>query len=351
MLLCVRAAWRSRATLRRRASTASFEHVTVLAREATDCLLATPALPPSPAFVDATAGGGGHSRVLLHHPGATVFGVDVDGAAVEAATRALAQGDGRFAVAQGSYVDLPSLLRDAGRPPLCNGLLADLGVSSHQLDEPGRGFSYRADGPLDMRFDGAARSGSAVTAGHLVNALPRAELQRVLSEYGEEPLAFDIAGAITARRTERAFTRTLDLADVVRAVAAASGRRRGWDATATPASVSRVFQALRIAVNGELGAVEALLRLAPALIDPRHGGCIAVITFHSLEDRLVKRAFAALTAAGGRGVGGTWAPVEGGRHAAPSAAEVAANPRARSAKLRAVRYSPAAAAPPARGGR
>jgi 16S rRNA (cytosine1402-N4)-methyltransferase len=265
------------------------------------------ALQPRPGVayqaVDCTINGGGHAYGLLERssPDGRLTGLDADASALRTAEERLRPFEGRFALVNGNFRELTELpLHDV------HGVLFDLGLSSAQLDESGRGFSFRFDEPLDMRFDVS----SGETAADLLNTLPEDELARVLREYGEEPRARRLARAIVERRP---FTRTSDLVRLV-------GHQRGRIHPAT-----RVFQALRIAVNDELGALEQGLEAAIKLLRP--GGRLAVISFHSLEDRIVKWRF--------RG----WA--DNGlvrlltrKPRVPTTAELQANPRARSAKLR-----------------
>ena len=283
------------------------------------------ALAPQPGqlIVDGTFGAGGYARAFLAE-GAEVAAFDRDPAARPFAAE-LERG-GRFRLIEDCFSSMAERL-GAGA---ADGVALDLGVSSMQLDAPERGFSLMRDGPLDMRM-----GVGGPTAAELVNTAPAAELARIFRQYGEERQAGRIAGAIERRRRERPFVRTLDLAETVER---ALGGRRG--AKSHPAT--RVFQALRIAVNAELEELEAGLGAAEAVL--KAGGRLAVVSFHSLEDRIVKTFLAARA---GRTPGGS-------RHAPPSragpepsfrllyngarepgAAEVAANPRARSAKLRA----------------
>ena len=285
-------------------------------------------LRPGGLIVDGTFGAGGYSRAILG-AGASVIAIDRDPSAARFAAPLAAEYPDRFRLVQGCFSDLERHLSACGRDA-CDGVALDLGVSSMQLDEAERGFSFMRDGPLDMRMSDSGR-----TAADMVNEAETAELARVFWVYGEERKSRHIANVIVRRRAEQPFTRTLDLAETVER---ALGGRRG--APAHPAT--RVFQALRIAVNDELGELEAGLDAAERALTP--GGRLAVVTFHSLEDRIVKAFFterAGRTPAGSRhlppasrGPEPTFIlPFNGAR--APSHAEVAANPRARSAKLRA----------------
>ena len=282
------------------------------------------ALQPAPGrlIVDATFGAGGYSRAFLS-AGATVIAFDRDPTArrfvspLDAGER-LRLVEDRFSTMT-EHIDR-----------LCDGVAFDLGVSSMQLDEADRGFSFMRDGPLDMRM---ARKGPS--AADLVNEAEQSELARIFWVYGEERQSRRIASALVRRRTEQPFTRTLDLADVIER---ALGGRRG--AKTHPAT--RSFQALRIAVNAELSELETGLEAAEQLL--KAGGRLAVVTFHSLEDRIVKAFFterAGRTAGGSRhlppksaGPTPTFELLFNGSHVA-SEAEMAANPRSRSAKLRA----------------
>ena len=294
-------------------------HVPVLLAEVLE------ALQPSPGaiVIDGTFGAGGYSRALLE-AGARVIAFDRDPTAARFAGPLKASG--RFRLVATPFSTMTEVLGEAG----ADGVALDLGLSSMQLDQAERGFSLQRDGPLDMRM-----SGAGPTAADLVNHAPPAELARVFRLYGEERQARRVAGALVRRRAEAPFTRTLDLADTVER---ALGGRRG--AKIHPAT--RVFQALRIAVNDELGELE--LGLAAAERTLKAGGRLAVVTFHSLEDRIVK---AFLTARAGRqGAPSRHAPPRADGPApsfrllhngvrVPDSAEIAANPRARSAKLRA----------------
>ena len=232
-------------------------------------------LDPKPEqwIVDGTLGFGGHSERFLE-AGAQVLGIDQDPQAFAHARERLARFGDRFQTAHGNSSELLALLEASPVvPQLVDGVLFDLGVSSWQIDQPERGFSFQKDGPLDMRMNPDA----VQTAADLVNDLPEADLRSIIWEYGEERAGRGIAKAIVARRVERPFERTADLAEVV--ASRVRGRSRIHPAT-------RTFQALRIAVNRELEVLPIMLSQAVAALKP--GGKLAVISFHSLEDRLVK---------------------------------------------------------------
>lgn len=286
-------------------------HEPVLLREVVGLLAPRPGM----AAVDATVGGGGHAEAILEatSPDGVLLAVDRDPQALAAAGRRLSRFGERVRRVEGDYADLERHLRGSGLES-AGALLADCGVSSLQLDDPARGFSLRLDGPLDMRMSPAA----ARTAADWVNREAEEALADLFFRCGEEGASRRIARRIVQRRRERTFERTSDLASVV---AAAVGGRRGRIHPAT-----RVFQALRIAVNGELESLERFLAAAPRVLAT--GGRIAVIAFHSLEDRRVKQAFRA----GARE--GVWRLLTP-KPVRPSRGESLANPRARSAKLRA----------------
>jgi 16S rRNA (cytosine1402-N4)-methyltransferase len=279
-------------------------------------------------YVDATFGRGGHTRYLLARlsPEARVLGFDKDPEAI-AAGEQLAREDSRFAIIHASFAEILSVLKARGLAGNIDGVLADLGVSSPQLDDAGRGFSFLKDGPLDMRMD-TTRGPSAA---EWLAAVAEGELARVLFEYGEERYSRRIARALVKARAEKAITRTKELADIVAAAHPA------WEKHKHPAT--RAFQAIRIAINSELGDIETFLRDALAVLKP--GGRLAVISFHSLEDRLVKQFFQK-EAKGDDFPAGLPVTVDMlkprlkiiGKAIEPSAAEVDANPRARSARLR-----------------
>jgi 16S rRNA (cytosine1402-N4)-methyltransferase len=299
-------------------------HRSVLLDEVSDCLGPRPGL----AVVDATFGAGGYSRAFLE-AGAAVIAIDRDPSAARFAAPLGAAFDGRFRLVEGCFSELEGHLEACGVSH-CDGVALDLGLSSMQVDEAERGFSFLRDGPLDMRMSKEGR-----TAADLINEAETAELARIFWVYGEERASRHIANVIVRRRVEQPFARTLDLAQTVEQ---ALGGRRG--APTHPAT--RVFQALRIAVNEELAELEAGLDAAERALAA--GGRLAVVTFHSLEDRIVKAFFterAGRTPAGSRhlppaarGPDPSFTLLFNGARA-PSDAEVAANPRARSAKLRA----------------
>jgi 16S rRNA (cytosine1402-N4)-methyltransferase len=306
-------------------------HVPVLLDRVTG-LLAPACAADSAVLVDATLGLAGHSLALLRaHPGLRLVGLDRDPDARAEATRRLTDAGvaDRATVVPAVFDELPEVLDRLGLTEV-QAVLFDLGVSSLQLDRPDRGFSYAADAPLDMRMDPSAPR----TAADVVNTYPAADLARVLRVYGEERFATRIAQAIARERERAPFTHTERLAHLVRDSIPAATRRTGGH----PAK--RTFQALRIEVNDELGVLE---RALPAALDALAvGGRIAVITFHSLEDRIVKQTLAA--GAVDRTPPGLPVPLpemsptlrlltRGGE--APSEAEVAANPRAASARVRA----------------
>ncbi|MDL2317535.1 16S rRNA (cytosine(1402)-N(4))-methyltransferase RsmH [Eubacteriales bacterium OttesenSCG-928-A19] len=289
---------------------------------------------PGGTYVDGTLGGGGHSEAILRE-GGIVWGIDRDENAIVAASTRLSGYPG-FRALRGNFHDMRALL--AGQGVLAvNGILLDLGVSSYQLDTPERGFSYHADAPLDMRMD----QSQGFTAEELVNTWPVADIARVLRDYGEESWAARVAEIIVEHREQSPLRTTGDL---VRAVDAAIPRKvRDRD---KGHSAQRTFQALRIAVNDELGPLEQALEDAVAVLAPL--GRLCVITFHSLEDRVVKRAFRRLEnpctcppqmpvcVCGKKPV--IRLPARGATK--PSEAEIDENPRARSAKLRVAERRP-----------
>lgn len=247
-----------------------FSHVTVLLKEAVDVL----AIKPNGVYIDGTAGGGGHSAEILSRLSeGTLYSIDQDPDAIETVTERF-RDDCRSRIIQGNFGDMRDLLHQAGVEAV-DGVLLDIGVSSHQLDERSRGFSYHEDAPLDMRM-----SQSGETAADLVNTLDVAELSRILSLYGEEKYAFSIAKGIARYRQEKRIETTLELAEIVKDNVPQKVRRDGHPARKT-------FQAVRIAVNHELDVLESGLQGAFELLN--RGGRLSVITFHSLEDRIVKQ--------------------------------------------------------------
>ena len=305
-----------------------FQHLPVLLDE----VLTHLAPRPGDVVLDGTVGGGGHASALLERvlPGGFLYGLDRDPSALEAARARLAAVTDRFTLTRGTFDQLGNL----GLPPL-DVILLDVGVSSPQLDRPERGFSFRNAGPLDMRMDPDA----PLTAADLLNDLPEAELARILYEYGEERHSRKIARAIVKRREEGApFTDTLDLAEFVRRLVPRD-----------PSGIhgaTRTFQGLRIAVNDELGMLARALKAGLAALAP--GGRFGVISFHSLEDRLVKRFFQ--TEAKGcicpprQPVCTCGKPpslvILTPKPVVATPAEANCNPRARSAKLRVARRLP-----------
>ena len=279
---------------------------------------------PSGIYVDGTLGGGGHTEALLSvlAPEGRVLAIDRDDDALAEAARRLAPAleAGRLVLIKGNFADAPQLLAERDIHQV-QGLLLDLGVSSHQFDAPARGFSHRFDGPLDMRMDASMGEDAAA----LVNRLDIGDLIRVLSRFGEEPKAPRLAHAIAAARP---IGTTAALADVVEAAAP-----RGQESK----TLARVFQALRIAVNDELESLDRILDAAPRLVAT--GGRIAVISYHSLEDRRVKRILRTGNREGSLHrdlYGNAITPWEDltRKPIVASEAEIQANPRSRSARLR-----------------
>ena len=249
-----------------------FSHQPVLLRETVDYL----AVRPGGVFIDCTVGEGGHASAILQGsmPGGRLLGIDRDPQALERAQRRLQSYQGSFTLTKGNYARVEELADTLGFPPP-DGILLDLGLSSLQLESPGRGFSLQRDDPLDMRYDPEA----SLTAADIVNSYSLKELHKVIARYGEERSAWSIARAITQNRP---LATTLDLANLVSKV---WGGRRGRIHPAT-----RTFQALRIAVNSELDNLEAGLQQAIRLLKP--GGVLVTISYHSLEDRIVKETIA-----------------------------------------------------------
>jgi 16S rRNA (cytosine1402-N4)-methyltransferase len=305
-----------------------FLHESVLASEVVEILRPE----AGRLLVDCTLGGGGHALLFLER-GARVIGIDKDPRALAAAKARLARFGEAFRAVRADFRDARNVLDALGIGEV-DGVLADLGVSSPQLDDAGRGFSFSRPGPLDMRM---GSEGEALA--DLLRRIDERELARILREYGEEPFARPIARAVKRALEKDGAGGPMDTARLA-AVVAAAIPRKAWPRKIHPAT--RTFQALRIAVNDELGALAAWLDGLPRLLAP--GGRAAVISFHSLEDRRVKERFRALTQACtcppdlpicACGAKATFAPVTR-KAVVASQAEVAANPRARSAKLRAV---------------
>ncbi|MBI6681815.1 16S rRNA (cytosine(1402)-N(4))-methyltransferase RsmH [Pseudomonas viridiflava] len=248
-----------------------FTHITVLLEEAVEAL----ALRADGCYMDGTFGRGGHSRLILSHlgPDGRLLGFDKDPQAI-ATGQTLAAEDGRFVIVQRSFAELGSEAQERGLAGKVSGILLDLGVSSPQLDDPERGFSFMNDGPLDMRMDPTR----GVSAAEFIATAPAEEIARVFKEYGEERFAKRMANAVVQRREVQPFERTADLAEVLKVANPA------WEKGKNPAT--RAFQGLRIHVNNELGDLEAGLDAALDALEI--GGRLVVISFHSLEDRIVK---------------------------------------------------------------
>lgn len=300
---------------------AEFHHIPVLFNETIDSLN----IVPGGVYVDCTAGGGGHSSAILERLGeGRLIAVDRDPEAI-ATLGARFGGDPRVKLVHDNFFNIKAILSSLGIEQV-NGVLADLGVSSHQLDEPARGFSFHHDAPLDMRM-----SLEGMSAADAVNDLPQHELQRIIYEYGEEKFAPAISRAIVRAREQKRIETTLELAEIIKSAMPAAAKRDGHPAR-------RTFQAIRIYINGELdGLSQAVTDMFDCL---DKGGRVSIITFHSLEDRIVKQAFAPLA----KGcicprnfpvcVCGRVPQAKVLKAVAPSEAETAENPRSRSARLR-----------------
>lgn len=300
------------------------QHLTVLRAEAVSALIGS----TQGCYVDGTYGRGGHSELILQRldAGGSLLGIDKDPRAVEVGS-AMAAADSRFKICRGSFADIDELLAQCGWHNGVDGVLLDLGVSSPQLDQAERGFSFLRDGDLDMRMD----TDSGLSAAQWLADADVADIARVLKDYGEERFAKRIARAIVAAREEAPITRTLQLAKIV------AEANPAWEKHKHPAT--RAFQAIRIFINNELGDLERLLEKVVDQLRP--GGRLVVISFHSLEDRIVKR-FMRRQAQGESvpaylpvtddQVGRTMRLI--GKAVKPSEAEVAVNPRARSAVMR-----------------
>ena len=285
---------------------------------------------PDGIYLDGTLGRAGHSREIVRRlTTGRLICVDRDQAALDAARERLGEWMDRVTLVRSNFDQLDAIL-DGLSVSGVDGMLFDLGVSSPQLDDGARGFSYRTDAPLDMRMD----QRQAMTASDVVNTWPQEELRRILSQYGEERYASSIAAAIVRRRQERPIETTLDLVDVIKSGMPAKARKENQH----PAK--RSFQGIRIAVNDELSSVDRMIQAAVPRLN--QGGRLAIITFHSLEDRIVKTGLAAFA----RGctcppdfpvcVCGKTPDIKliARKPILPTAEEIAENPRARSAKLR-----------------
>ncbi|MGE5633007.1 MAG: 16S rRNA (cytosine(1402)-N(4))-methyltransferase RsmH [Caulobacteraceae bacterium] len=254
----------------------SFEHIPVLLNETMEYL----SPKPGGIYVDGTLGGAGHSEEILKRitPEGKLIGIDQDENALRAAKERLKHFEGNVIIVHDNFRNIRSIVQTNGFEKV-DGILLDIGVSSHQLDEEERGFSYMNDGPLDMRMDRSAK----YDASDLVNGASEQELSRIIKEYGEEKWAARIAKFIVEERKKDRIDSTLKLVEIIKKAIPAAARREGGH----PAK--RTFQALRIAVNDELNVLESAVKDAIDILKP--GGRIAVITFHSLEDRIVKTLF------------------------------------------------------------
>ncbi len=303
-----------------------FHHISVLLQECIDGL----AIKPEGVYVDGTLGGAGHSSQIVQRlTTGRLIGIDRDEVALAAAAKRLEPWADRVTLVHANFCQIASVLEQLNISGV-DGILLDLGVSSPQLDDGERGFSYMADAPLDMRMNRQ----DTLSAHDVVNTWPQEELKRILFEYGEERYAPRIAAAICRRREEKPIETTLELVDIIRSAMPPAALREKQH----PAK--RSFQAIRIAVNDELGSVEKVMRDAVSCLNP--GGRLAVITFHSLEDRIVKSAMAAASK------GCTCPPnfpvcvcgkkpkvtLISRKPITSTPEELEANPRARSAKLR-----------------
>ncbi|RAW14339.1 16S rRNA (cytosine(1402)-N(4))-methyltransferase [Paenibacillus taichungensis] len=310
-----------------------FHHITVLKEEATEGLN----IKQDGIYVDCTLGGGGHSSVIASKlgPGGRLIALDQDDWALDNAREKLAPYGERITLVKTNFRDLEQVLKELDVPmkdgvPQVDGILYDLGVSSPQFDEGERGFSYNHDAPLDMRMDQDA----SLTAKEIVNEWPEEEIARILYRYGEEKFSRRIARVIVEKRKQSTIETTGELVELIKEGIPAAARRTGGH----PAK--RSFQALRIAVNDELGAFEEALHQAVRCLAP--GGRVSVITFHSLEDRICKQIFSSylekctcppdfpLCVCGGKGA----MRLVNRKPLIPTETELAENSRARSAKLR-----------------
>ena len=305
-----------------------FEHVSVLLSSVLDGLN----IRPDGVYVDATMGGAGHSKAILDRlgPKGILIGIDQDATALQVGAERLSGRMDQVRLVKGNFEDIKELILSTGIEKV-DGILFDLGVSSYQLDTSERGFSYRLEGPLDMRMDSEGK----MTAEKVVNDWTEEGLVKILFEYGEEKFARRIAQEIIKYRSQKEFTNTLELAEFVKQAIPAATRRTG------PHPAKRSFQAFRIAVNQELEILEEAYKAAIHKLKP--GGRLAVITFHSLEDRITKQVFQKLAKPC---VCPPKFPICAcgltpeiklmGKPIGPSIQELEENPRARSAKLRVV---------------
>lgn len=306
---------------------AEFRHLSVLAEETLRYL----APRPGGVYVDGTLGGGGHARLILEAsgPDGVLIGIDRDRDALAAAAKVLEEFGGRARLMHGNFADIADIVTTCGIGAI-DGFIADLGVSSYQLDTAERGFSFQKDAPLDMRMNRT----EGATAADLVNGLAEAELAGIIREYGEERWAVRIAAFIAKARAEAPIETTMHLVDIIKGAIP----KAKWEERLHPAT--RTFQALRIAVNEELESVERGIAGAVGLLKP--GGRVAVISFHSLEDRIVKQSFRRLA-------GGCTCPkglmvcicgnrpqvkILTGKPVMAGDIETERNPRARSARMR-----------------
>ncbi len=306
--------------------TINFSHRSVLLDECIEGL----AIKPNGVYVDGTAGGGGHSfEIASRLTSGRLIAIDQDEAAIAAAGARLHPLGDRARVVRNNFSEIASVCEELGIEGI-DGLLLDLGVSSYQLDTPERGFSYSADAPLDMRMD----KRKSLSAYEVVNGYSEAKIKKILYDYGEERFAPAIAAAIVRERAKKPIETTAELSDLIKRAMPPAAREGGHH----PAK--RSFQAIRIEVNSELDVIEPAIRDAVAILN--RGGRVAIITFHSLEDRIVKQTFADLAR-------GCTCPKElpicvcgrkpivklvNKKPILPSAAELSENPRSRSAKLR-----------------
>ena len=254
----------------------SFHHIPVLFEETVDSLN----IKPDGIYVDCTAGGGGHSREIAKRlTTGRLISIDRDPQAIETLRSRLSEFE-CVTLVHDNFFNIKNIISSLGISG-ADGILADLGVSSHQLDEPSRGFSFHHDAPLDMRM-----SLEGVSAAQVINSLEQRELQRIIFEYGEEKFAPSISKAIVRAREQKPIETTLELAEIIKSAVPAAARRDGHPAR-------RTFQAIRIYVNGELDGLENAVSDMFDCLNP--GGRLSIITFHSLEDRAVKHVFSSLT--------------------------------------------------------